>query len=456
LFRKNRFEGSEDMMEGLQKIPPNSMEAEQSVLGAMLLDKEAVSVATEFISGEDFYREAHKEIFDAIVELFDKGQPVDLITLPEKLKVRNTLEAVGGITYLTNLMSIVPSTHNVGNYAKIIEEKSLLRKLIRASNDIMGKSYEAREEVVHVLEMAEKSIFDISLNRSTQGFVHIKKILNTNFDKIEELYLNKGRITGVSTGFDDLDEILSGLQKSDLVLVAARPSMGKTSFILNMVQQAGIRDKVATAIFSLEMSKEQLTQRILCAEALIDSHRLRTGDITEDEWIKLARAMGPLSEAPIYVDDTPSISMTEMRAKCRKLKIEHNLGLILIDYLQLMTGNGKYDSRQQEISDISRSLKGLAKELGIPIVACAQLSRAPEMRADHHPIMSDLRESGAIEQDADVIMFLYRDEYYHPDTEKKNIGEVIISKQRNGPTGTIELVWLGQFTKFANKEKTYA
>jgi replicative DNA helicase len=448
--------GSDDMMEGLQRIPPNSMEAEQSVLGAMLLDKEAVSVSTEFISGEDFYREAHKEIFDAIVELFDRGQPVDLITLPEKLKVRNTLEAVGGITYLTNLMSIVPSTHNVGHYAKIIEEKSLLRKLIRASNEIMGKSYEAREEVIGVLEMAEKSIFDISLNRSTQGFVHIKKILNTNFDKIEELYLNKGRITGVSTGFDDLDEMLSGLQKSDLVLVAARPSMGKTSFILNMVQQAGIRDKVATAIFSLEMSKEQLTQRILCAEALIDSHRLRTGDITEDEWIKLARAMGPLSEAPIFVDDTPSISMSEMRAKCRKLKIEHNLGLILIDYLQLMSGNGKYDSRQQEISDISRSLKGLAKELGIPIVACAQLSRAPEMRADHHPIMSDLRESGAIEQDADVIMFLYRDEYYHPDTEKKNIGEVIISKQRNGPTGTIELVWLGQFTKFANKEKTYA
>jgi replicative DNA helicase len=447
---------SEEMMEGLQKIPPNSMEAEQSVLGAMLLDKEAVSVATEFISGEDFYREAHKEIFDAIVDIFDKGQPVDLITLPEKLKVRNTLEAVGGITYLTNLMSIVPSTHNVGHYAKIIEEKSLLRKLIKASNEIMGKSYEAREEVVSVLDMAEKSIFDISLNRSSQGFVHIKKILNTNFDKIEELYLNKGKITGVSTGFDDLDEMLSGLQKADLVLVAARPSMGKTSFILNMVQQAGIRDKVATAIFSLEMSKEQLTQRILCAEALIDSHRLRTGDITEDEWIKLARAMGPLSEAPIYVDDTPAISMSEMRAKCRKLKIEHNLGLVLIDYLQLMSGSGKYDSRQQEISDISRSLKGLAKELGIPIVACAQLSRAPEMRADHHPIMSDLRESGAIEQDADVIMFLYRDEYYHPDTEKKNIGEVIISKQRNGPTGTVELVWLGQFTKFANKEKTYA
>ncbi len=444
------------MIQGIQKIPPNSLEAEQSVLGAMLLDKEAISVATEFISGEDFYREAHKEIFEAVVELFDKGQPVDLITLPEKLKVRNTLEAVGGITYLTNLMNIVPSTHNVGNYAKIIEEKSLLRKLIKASNEIMSKSYEGPGNISEVIEGAEKAIFDISLNRSNQGFIHIKEILNSNFDRIEELYLNKGKITGVSTGFNDLDEILSGLQKSDLVLVAARPSMGKTSFILNMVQQSGIRDKVPTAIFSLEMSKEQLTQRIICAEALIDSHRLRVGDISEDEWVKLARAMGPLSEAPIYIDDTPSISMSEMRAKCRKLKIEHNLGLVLIDYLQLMSGNGKYDSRQQEISDISRSLKGMAKELGVPVVACAQLSRAPELRADHKPIMSDLRESGAIEQDADVIMFLYRDEYYNADTEKKNIAEVIISKQRNGPTGTIELVWLGQFTKFANKEKTYA
>lgn len=444
------------MIEGIQKIPPNSLEAEQSVLGAMLLDKEAISVATEFISGEDFYREAHKEIFEAIVELFDKGQPVDLITLPEKLKVRNTLEAVGGITYLTNLMNIVPSTHNVSNYAKIIEEKSLLRKLIKASNEIMSKSYEGSGDISTVIERAEKAIFDISLNRSNEGFIHIKSILNSNFDKIEELYLNKGKITGVSTGFTDLDEMLSGLQKSDLVLVAARPSMGKTSFILNMVQQSGIRDKVATAIFSLEMSKEQLTQRIICAEALIDSHRLRIGDITEDEWVKLARAMGPLSEAPIYIDDTPSISISEMRAKCRKLKIEHNLGLVLIDYLQLMTGNGKYDSRQQEISDISRALKAMAKELGVPVVACAQLSRAPELRADHRPIMSDLRESGAIEQDADVIMFLYRDEYYHAETEKKNIAEVIIAKQRNGPTGTIELVWLGQFTKFADKEKTYA
>lgn len=439
--------------EGIQRIPPNSLEAEQSVLGAMLLDKEAITAATELITGEDFYREAHKEIFEAVVEIFDRGEPVDLITLTEKLKVRNTLEAVGGITYLTNLMNVVPATHNVHYYAKIIEDKALLRRLIKSSNEIMARSFEATDEVSSIIDSAEKSIFNISLNRSTQGPVPIKKILNTNFDKIEELYLNKGKITGVPSGFNDLDDKLSGLQKSDLVLVAARPSMGKTSFIMNIVQNAGIREKVPTAIFSLEMSKEQLTQRLLCAEALIDAHRLRVGDISEDEWIKLARVMGPLSDAPIFIDDTAAISITEMRAKCRRLKIEHNLGLVLIDYLQLMSGKGGYDSRQQEISDISRSLKALAKELQIPVVACAQLSRAPELRADHRPIMSDLRESGAIEQDADVIMFLYRDEYYHPDTDKKNIGEVIIAKQRNGPTGTVELVWLGQFTKFVNKEK---
>lgn len=441
------------MNDGIQRIPPNSLEAEQSVLGAMLLDREAISAATELINGDDFYREAHKEIFEAVVEIYDKGEPVDLITLTEKLKTRNTLDAVGGITYLTSLMNAVPTTHNVKNYAKIIEDKSLLRRLIKSSNEIISKSYSGSEEIGSILDDAEKGIFNISLNRSTQGFVHVKGILNTNFDKIEELYLNKGRITGVSTGFNDLDNMLSGLQRSDLVLVAARPSMGKSSFMMNIVQYAGVRDKVTTAIFSLEMSKEQLTQRLLCAEALIDAHRLRIGDINEDEWIKLARSMGPLSDAPIFIDDTPAISITEMRAKCRRLKLEHNLGLIVIDYLQLMTGKGSYDSRQQEISDISRSLKALAREINVPVVALSQLSRAPEMRADHRPILSDLRESGAIEQDADVVMFLYRDEYYHPDTEKKNIGEVIIAKQRNGPTGVVELVWLGQFTKFVNKEK---
>ncbi|MBP7073396.1 MAG: replicative DNA helicase [Clostridia bacterium] len=441
------------MSEMIQRIPPNNIEAEQSVLGAMLLDKEAISTATEFISGEDFYREAHKEIFEAIVDIYNKGEPVDLITLTEKLKTRNTLEAVGGITFLTNLMDAVPTTHNVKYYAKIVEDKSLLRKLIKSSNEIIQKSYQAEEDIGEIIDDAEKGIFNISLNRSTQGFVHLKNILNANFDRIEQLYLNKGKITGVPTGFHDLDNKLSGLQKSDLILIAARPSMGKSSFMMNIVQHAAVREKITTAIFSLEMSKEQLTQRLLCSEALIDAHRLRIGDINEDEWVKLARAMGPLSEAPIYIDDTPSISITEMRAKCRRLKLEHDLGLIVIDYLQLMQGKGNAESRQQEISEISRSLKALAREINVPVVALSQLSRAPEMRADHKPVLSDLRESGAIEQDADVVMFLYRDEYYHPDTEKKNIGEVNIAKQRNGPTGTIELIWLGQFTKFVNKEK---
>jgi replicative DNA helicase len=443
----------DEMSEMIQRIPPNNIEAEQSVLGAMLLDKEAISTATEFITGDDFYREAHKEIFEAIVDIYNRGEPVDLITLTEKLKTRNTLEAVGGITFLTNLMDAVPTTHNVKYYAKIVEDKSLLRKLIKSSNEIIQKSYQAEEDIGEIIDDAEKGIFNISLNRSTQGFVHLKNILNANFDRIEQLYLNKGKITGVPTGFHDLDNKLSGLQKSDLILIAARPSMGKSSFMMNIVQHAAVREKITTAIFSLEMSKEQLTQRLLCSEALIDAHRLRIGDINEDEWVKLARAMGPLSEAPIYIDDTPSISITEMRAKCRRLKLEHDLGLIVIDYLQLMQGKGNAESRQQEISEISRSLKALAREINVPVVALSQLSRAPEMRADHKPVLSDLRESGAIEQDADVVMFLYRDEYYHPDTEKKNIGEVNIAKQRNGPTGTVELIWLGQFTKFVNKEK---
>lgn len=441
------------MDELIQKIPPNSLEAEQSVLGAMLLDKEAISTAAEVLKGDDFYREVHKEIFEAIVDIYNDNNPVDLITLTEKLKGRNTLEAVGGITYLTQLMNIVPTTGNIDYYVKIVEEKSLLRKLIKSSNEIISKCYDNPENPIEVVDQAEKSIFDISLSKSSRSFVPIKEILTSNFDRIEELYLNKGKITGIPTGFVDLDQKLSGLQRSDLILIAARPSMGKSALMMNFVQHAAVRENIPVAIFSLEMSKEQLSQRLLCAEALIDAHRLRTGDITEDEWIKLARAMGVLADKPIFIDDTPAISITEMRAKCRRLKIEHGLGLIVIDYLQLMSGSNNYDSRQQEVSDISRSLKALARELDVPVVALSQLSRAPEMRADHRPILSDLRESGAIEQDADVVMFLYRDEYYNPDTEKKNIGEVIIAKQRNGPTGTVELVWLGQFTKFADKAR---
>ncbi len=441
------------MGEFVQRIPPNSIEAEQSVLGAMLLDKEAISVAAELLEEIDFYRQVHSELFQAIVSIYNDGEPVDLITLTDRLKSRNTIEAVGGITYLTKLMNIVPSIHNIEYYAKIVKEKSTLRKLIKSSNEIISKCYDNTQDTVSIVDVAEKSIFDISLSRSTQGFVPLKKILTLNFDRIEELYINKGKITGIATGFADLDAKLSGLQKSDLILIASRPSMGKSSLMMNIVQNASVKEGHCAAIFSLEMSKEQLSQRLLCSEALIDAHRLRTGDITEDEWIKLARAMGSLSDKPIFIDDTPAITITEMRAKCRRLKIEHGLSLVLVDYLQLMQSAGKYESRQQEISNISRSLKALAKELDVPIVALSQLSRAPEMRADHRPILSDLRESGAIEQDADVVMFLYRDEYYNPETEKKNIGEVIIAKQRNGPTGVVELVWLGQFTKFADKSK---
>ena len=441
------------MNELIQRIPPNSLEAEQSVLGSMLLDKEAISIVAEILKEDDFYREVHNEIFQAIVNIYNAGEPVDLITLTDRLKSRKTIEAVGGITYLTELMNIVPTVHNIEFYAKIVLEKSTLRKLIKSSNEIISKCFDSGQETATIVDDAEKGIFNISLSRSTQGFIPIKKLLTSNFEKIEELYLNKGKITGIPTGFTDLDSKLSGLQKSDLILIASRPSMGKSSLMMNIVQNASVKEGHVAAIFSLEMSKEQLSQRLLCSEALIDAHRLRTGDITEDEWIKLARAMGSLSDKPIYIDDTPAISVTEMRAKCRRLKIEHGLGLVLVDYLQLMQSTGKYESRQQEISNISRSLKALAKELDVPVVALSQLSRAPEMRADHRPILSDLRESGAIEQDADVVMFLYRDEYYNPDTEKKNIGEVIISKQRNGPTGTVELVWLGQFTKFADKSK---
>jgi len=434
----------------IQKIPPHSNEAEQSVLGAMLLDKEAISSVTETIKSEDFYREAHKEIFQAIIESYNKGDAVDLITLTERLKSRKTLDVVGGVSYLTGLMDMVPVTHNVKYYAKIVEEKSLLRRLIRTSTDIMQKSFEGKEEVSAIVEQAEKSIFEISLKNSTAGPEAISEILHTNFDMIEELYKNKGKLQGVPTGFTELDRMLSGLNPSDLVLIAARPSMGKSSFMMNIVEYAAIKANVTTAVFSLEMSKEQLSNRLLCSTALIDSQKLRTGDIDEDDWIKLAKVVTPLSRAPIFIDDTPAISVTETRAKCRKLKIEHNLGLVVIDYLQLMTGSG--ESRQQEISEISRSLKALARELKVPVVALSQLSRAAEQRTDHKPILSDLRESGAIEQDADVVMFLYRDEYYNKDTEKKNIGEIIIAKQRNGPTGTTELIWLGQFTKFVNKE----
>jgi replicative DNA helicase len=439
-------------MEYLGRIPPHNIDAEQSVLGSMILDKEAIIYAAEMISGNDFYKDAHREIFDAILALYNKDEPVDLITLSEELKQRQLLDAIGGLTYLTSLSSAVPTTTNVKYYAKIVEEKSLLRKLIRASSEIIEKGYEA-EDVNAILDMAEQSIFNICQKNSKEGFLPIKEVLLDSFNKIEELYQNKGGITGITTGFKDIDRKTSGLQRSDLILIAARPSMGKTAFSLNIAQNAAIKEDISVAIFSLEMSKEQLVQRMLSAESHIEIQKIRTGNLNEDEWPRLAKAMGPLAQSKIFIDDTPGISVMEIKGKCRRLKVDHGLDLILIDYLQLMSGEGKSENRQQEISNISRALKGLAREMDCPVVALSQLSRAPEVRGDHRPILSDLRESGAIEQDADVVMFLYRDEYYNPDTEKKNIGEVIIAKQRNGATGIIELAWLGQFTKFANLEK---
>lgn len=436
----------------LGRIPPQNIEAEQSVIGAVLLDKEVLSNVTEIISSKDFYRDDHKEIYEAVIDLYERGEPIDLITVSEQLKLRGTLESVGGLEYLTNLAGAVPTTANAKHYARIVEEKSILRRLIKASSEIVNMSYEASEEITFILDKAEKSIFDVLQKRNTQGFTPIKEVLLETFNRLEELYNNKGFVTGIPTGFVDLDYKTSGLHNSDLVLIAARPAMGKTSFVLNIAQHAAIHSKVPVAIFSLEMSKEQLVNRMLCCEAMVDSQRMRTGKLEDSDWQKVARALGPLSEAPIYIDDTPGTTAMEIRAKCRRLKIEKNLGLVVIDYLQLMQGRGK-DSRQQEISEISRSLKILAKEINVPVLTLSQLSRAPEQRQDHRPILSDLRESGAIEQDADIVMFLYRDDYYNPETEKKNIAECIIAKHRNGSTGTVELAWLGQYTKFANLEK---
>ncbi|EGD47750.1 replicative DNA helicase [Ruminiclostridium papyrosolvens DSM 2782] len=438
----------------LGRIPPQSLEAEQSVLGSMLIDKEVVPVVMEILKPEDFYRPDHKEIYDVIIELFDRAQPIDLITVSERLKLHGKLELVGGLEYLTNIATEVPTTANVKHYAKIVEEKALLRKLIKASTDIVDLGYNASEEVSYILDKAEQNIFDILQKRSSQGFVPIKDVLVDTFNKLEELYNNSGNITGIPTGFADLDFKTSGLHNSDLILIAARPAMGKTAFALNLAQNAAVHSNVPVAVFSLEMSREQLVNRMLCSEAMVDSNRMKTGKLEDNDWQKVAKALGPLSEAPIFIDDTPGVSITEIRAKCRRLKLEHNLGLVIIDYLQLMQGSrSKSENRQQEISEISRSLKILAKEINVPVITLSQLSRAPEARTDHRPILSDLRESGAIEQDADIVMFLYRDDYYNPETEKKNIAELILAKHRNGSTGTVELVWLGQYTKFANLEK---
>lgn len=440
-------------MEGhMGRIPPHSIEAEQSVLGAMIVNKEAINTAIEIIRPDDFYKEANKEIFEAIIVLFNKNEPVDLITLSEELKQRGTLENIGGVTYIANLSSSVATTANTKYYCKIVEEKSILRRLILSSDEIMTKAYEDSEEVEVIIEKAEKNIFDITQGSHREGFSPISEVLLSSFAQIEERAANKGALTGLTTGFTDLDNKISGLQKSDLVLLAARPSMGKTALGINIATNSALKGNASVAIFSLEMSKEQLVQRIISATSHVNLQKIISGNLVDDEWIQVVNSMAPLSQMSIFIDDTAGISLMEMKAKCRRLKIEKGLDLVLVDYLQLMTIGNSQESRQQEISAISRGLKGLAKEMECPVIALSQLSRAPELRSDHRPILSDLRESGAIEQDADVVMFLYRDEYYDQESEKKNIGELIIAKHRNGPTGSIELVWKGDYTKFLNKE----
>jgi len=437
------------------RIPPNDQEAELAVLASMLFDREAIAVANEVLRGDDFYRPANQVLYETMVELFSRSIPVDVVTLSDKLTEKGMLEQIGGREKISELAAAFFTSANIKRHAEIVAEKSTLRQLIKSASFIVNAGYEAREDVSAILERAEKSVFDISQRSNISDFSHISEVIVSTNKKLEELFETKGAITGVPTGFTDFDRRTAGLQPSELILVGARPSMGKTAFLLNIAGNAAIEKGIPTAVFSLEMSKEQLGNRLLSAEAKVDSQRLRTGNLIDTDWNAIAENIAKISNAPLYIDDTPGLSVTELRAKCRRLKMEKNLGLIVIDYLQLMTAahSSRPESRQLEISEISRSLKIVAKELNVPVLVAAQLSRAVEARKDHRPLLSDLRESGAIEQDADVVAFLYRDEYYNPETLKKGETEVIIAKQRNGPTGTVELMFLGNLTRFVNKER---
>lgn len=432
------------------KVPPHDIEAEQAVIGSMLTDKDAVSNSIEILKEEDFYREDNRIIYSAMLNLYNRAEPIDLITVKSELESMGKFDQVGGFEYLAELPEKVPTTANATKYIKIVEEKSVLRNLIKTANEIIELGYDPTEEVEDIMEGAEKKIFNLMQDKNQKGYTPIKDVLVESFTQLEELYNRKQHITGVPTGFADLDYRTAGLHGSELILIAARPAMGKSAFALNIATNAALRGNTPVAIFSLEMSKEQMVNRILCSESEVDSMKVKNADLNSDEWLKLGEASGKLSEMPLYIDDTPGLSSAELRAKCRKAKLEKNIGLVIIDYLQLMESKNKSSSRQQEISEISRSLKILAKELSVPVIALSQLSRATESRTDHRPMLSDLRESGAIEQDADIVMFLHREDYYNADTDKKNVAEVIIAKNRSGSTGTVELAWLGQYTKFAN------
>lgn len=436
----------------IKRVLPHSVEAEQAVIGAMLMDKDAILTSSEIISGEDFYQSAYGVVYEAIVELFNEGKPVDLITLQERLKEKDVPAEISSLEFARDLLTAVPTSANVKYYAEIVAEKAMLRRLIKLNEEISNMCYVGKEPLEAVLEITEKKVFELVQKRNTGDYVPIKDVVLNALEKIEKASKTSGSVTGIPTGFLDLDYKMSGLQPSDLILVAARPSMGKTAFVLNIAQHVAFKAKKTTAIFSLEMSKEQLVNRLFSLESQVDSQSLRTGNLKDSDWEKLIESAGIIGRSNLIIDDTPGISISELRSKCRKYKLEHDLELIIIDYLQLMTGRvgGRSESRQQEISDISRSLKGLARELNVPVIALSQLSRAVEQRPEHRPMLSDLRESGAIEQDADVVMFIYRDDYYNKDTELKNIAEIIIAKQRNGSIGTVNLTWLPNYTKFAN------
>ena len=437
----------------IKRSLPHSMEAEQSVIGSMIMSKDAIVEASEMITGADFYQQQYGIVFEAMVELHDEGKAVDLITLQDRLREKELPPEISSMEFVRDLLSAVPTSANVKYYAEIVAEKSMLRKLIKTTEEISNLCYLGKEKTQDILEVTEKKIFDLVQNRGSEEFVPIRQVVLNAIEKIEKASRTQGSVTGIPTGFIDLDYKMSGFQPSDLILVAARPSMGKTAFVLNIAQYMAFHNDVTTAIFSLEMSKEQLVNRLLALESKVDSQNIRTGNLEDEEWAKLIEGANIIGKSHLIIDDKPGISISELRSKCRKYKMEHNLGIIFIDYLQLMTGSGRSESRQQEISEISRSLKALARELNVPVVALSQLSRAVEQRPDHRPMLSDLRESGAIEQDADVVMFIYRDDYYNKDSENKNIAEIIIAKQRNGPIGTVNLVWMPNYTKFVNMKK---
>ncbi len=442
------------MEEGLLKrVMPHSVEAEQWVIGAMIMDRDAVTVASEILNADDFYQKQYGILFEAMTELYSEGKPIDLITLQNRLKEKDVPAEISSLEFVRDIVIAVQTSANVKHHAEIVAEKALLRRLIKVNEDIAASCYAGKDRVEDIMEDTEKKIFQVLQRRSNDEFVPIKEVVLNALDKIELASRSKGSVTGIATGFIDLDYKTSGFQPSDLILIAARPSMGKTAFVLNIAEYMAFRNNETVAIFSLEMSKEQLVNRLFAMESRVDSQLLRTGNLSDGDWANLIEAAGVIGRSNMIIDDTPGISVSELRSKCRKFKLEHNLGIIMIDYLQLMQGSKRSESRQQEISDISRSLKEIARELQVPVVALSQLSRAVEQRPDHRPMLSDLRESGAIEQDADVVMFLYRDDYYNHDSEKKDVAEVIIAKQRSGAIGTIELAWLPRFTKFANMKK---